>query len=76
MESIIPFQFTDIIGYIASVVVLISFLMKNIRTLRVINSIGCVLFVIYGFLDFSIPVIITNAVIAGINAYHLILAKK
>ncbi len=72
LEIIISFSNTEIIGYLASLAVLISFLMKNIKTLRIINTIGCCLFVIYGvMLSFSIPIIITNASIICINIYYL-----
>ncbi len=75
--EVISFNFTDIIGYIASAVVLISFIMKEIKTLRIINCIGCTLFVAYGvLLDFSLPIIITNVAIVGINIYYLLKANK
>ena len=68
---------TEIIGYIASAIVLISFLMKNIIKLRIINTIGCLIFIVYGvLLNFSIPIIITNSVIVGINVYFLIKMKN
>lgn len=68
---------TEIIGYIASAIVLISFLMKNIVKLRIINTIGCLVFIVYGvLLNFSIPIIITNSVIVGINIYFLMKIKK
>lgn len=63
---------TDFIGYLASFLVLFSFLMKKMRTLRIINTFGCTLFVAYGFLlDFSWPIIITNLAIIIINIYYL-----
>ncbi len=66
------FSYTEIIGYIASFTVLISFLMKNIKTLRIINTIGCSFFVAYGILlNNSIPIIFTNTAIIGINVYYL-----
>lgn len=64
----IPHAPVDLIGYGASLLVLISFLMKDIKKLRTINSIGCLLFVVYGvMLNYSIPIILTNAAILGIN---------
>lgn len=67
----------DIFGYAASLGVLLSFLMKDLKTLRIVNSIGCLLFVIYGFLlHYSYPVIITNVAIIGINAYYLLKSTK
>lgn len=69
----LTFSFTEIIGYSASLGVLISFLMHDIKKLRIINTIGCFLFVFYGILlNFSIPIILTNTVIIVINIYYLI----
>lgn len=67
---------TEYIGYAASLTVLIAFLMKNIQTLRIVNSLGCILFIIYGAMLPSIPVIATNAAIVLINAYYLFLKKN
>lgn len=68
---------TEWFGYAASLAVLISFLMKDIKTLRYVNSLGCLLFVVYGvLLDLSIPIVITNTAILGINFYYLFIKKK
>lgn len=67
---------TEYIGYAASLTVLIAFLMKNIQTLRIVNSLGCILFIIYGAMLPSIPVIATNAAIVLINMYYLFIRKK
>jgi len=67
------FSPAEIIGYIASLFVLVSFLMKDIKKLRLINSVGCMLFVIYGvLLNFSIPIILTNTAILIINTIALL----
>ncbi|MGB3590383.1 MAG: YgjV family protein [Nonlabens sp.] len=66
---------TSIIGYIASAFVLLSFFFKSIRTLRIVNSIGCSFFVAYGILLDSWPVIITNVGILLVNAYYLLIKK-
>lgn len=70
--------FVEWIGYAAMATLLISFMMKQVTKLRVINSIGCALFVWYGFaLDpIAKPIIITNAAIICINLYYLLLSKK
>ncbi|TNJ43604.1 uroporphyrinogen decarboxylase [Tamlana fucoidanivorans] len=53
--------------------VLLSFLMKSVKKLRIVNSLGCLLFVFYGFVlsPVSKPIIITNAAILCINIYYL-----
>lgn len=62
---------TEWIGYLASLFVLLSFLMRNITTLRYVNSVGCLFFVAYGILLDSWPVIITNVAIVFVNVYYL-----
>ncbi len=70
----------EIIGYIASVIVLCSFLMKDVKKLRVVNMLGCLMFVIYGFMmptiRLGLPIIITNLAIMLVNFYYLFFAKK
>ena len=68
----IDISITEWVGYLASIVLMVSFLMKNINTLRIINSMGCFLFVVYGFLlATSWPIIISNSFILGVNAFYL-----
>lgn len=65
------------VGYAAMATVLISFLMKSVNKLRIVNSLGCLLFVFYGILldPLSKPIIITNTAIFCINLYYLLLRK-
>lgn len=71
---------TEYIGYLASFMVLLSFTMKNVRTLRLVNISGCILFIIYGFLmptlRIGLPIIIANAAILLVNIYYLIKTVK
>lgn len=67
---------TEIIGYIGTILVLSSFLMKEMKKLRIGNIIGSSTFIIYGILLQSIPVIITNVFIVLINAYYLFKEHK
>ena len=71
------FTITDFVGYLAMAFLLISFLMKDVKKLRIINSLGCAFFVAYGFLLVtSWPIIITNSAIISINLYYLVLRKN
>ena len=63
--------YIEYIGYLASFLVALSFTLKNIKKLRIVNSFGCLVFVAYGFMIDSIPVIITNSLITLINFYYL-----
>lgn len=61
----------EFVGYAASGLIAIALMMSSIRRLRIINSIGAGLFALYGLLIHAYPVAVLNAVIVGINVYHL-----
>ncbi len=64
--------FVEWIGYIASAIILVSLLMSSIIKLRIINTVGSVIFAVYGIIIGSIPVAVMNFGIVGINIYYLI----
>jgi len=61
----------EIIGYAASIMVALSLTMKDMVKLRVINFIGCTLFVTYGAIIDAWPVVAANGFIACVNIYYL-----
>ena len=66
-------EITNFIGYGASFFVVLSFILKDINKIRIVNLIGCILFVIYGvFSDYLWPIIIPNAILCFIQLYHLV----
>lgn len=70
-NSFLDIQLIEWVGYIASVIVIVSFLMSSMFKLRIINLVGGVLFAIYGFYIGSYPVAVVNVLIALFNIYHL-----
>lgn len=67
----------EMVGYLAMAILVISFIPGNLRWVRIINFVGCVLFVIYGILlGWKYPLIISNGIIALIQCYHLLSKKK
>ena len=66
----------EILGYIATAIVIFSFTIKNLKWLRIVNTLGCFLFTIYGLLILSMPIIITNVAIMIINLYQLLKTLK
>lgn len=67
---------TEYIGYLASFMVLLSFTMKQVKKLRLVNISGCILFIVYGFLmptlRVGLPIIIANAAILAVNLFYLV----
>lgn len=63
--------FIEILGYLASGLVALSFVMKSMRKLRFINIIGSIFFVIYSIAIKAWPVALINTFVVGVNIYHL-----
>ena len=59
----------EIIGWIGTAAVLVSFLMKDMLKLRLMNLSGCLIWVSYAIIKEDYPVLITNAAVAIIHAY-------
>ena len=64
-------DFYEILGYVASLIVLVSLLMSSVKRLRWINLMGSLVFAVYGFLIGAIPVGVMNTGIVMINIYYL-----
>ena len=61
----------EIIGYVGSALVLLSFMMVSVYKLRVINMIGSIVCVIYGVLIHAYPTVVMNVALVCINIYNL-----
>ena len=61
----------EIFGYIGSGLVVVSMLMSSVVRLRVINTIGSVIFMIYALIIKSYPTALMNFCLVAINVYHL-----
>lgn len=62
----------EILGTIASVIVLISFLMKGEKNIRLINIIGAICFVIYGIMINAFSVWFLNGALCIIHIIKLL----
>jgi len=61
----------EVIGYIGSVLVAVSLMMKSLLRLRVINLFGATFFMTYGILLEAYPVAFLNGLIVCIDLYYL-----
>lgn len=66
-----PFSPVELVGYLASALIVLSLVMASVLRLRIINLVGATVFTVYGVLIGSWPVIVTNAAIIVINLYYL-----
>ena len=66
----------ELVGITATLFVLLSFLMKDICTVRIVNIIGAWLFVVYGILIGSISTWLLNGALILIHIYYLRKMRK
>ena len=64
-------NFYEIIGLLGTLFVLLSFLMKDLKKVRIVNIIGAVLFVVYGVLINAYSTWILNGVLIIIHIIFL-----
>jgi len=68
MDAIMSFE---TLGYLASIFVAVSLMMRSLTKLRVINLIGALLFTAYGLIIAAYPVAVVNGFIVLVNLYYL-----
>jgi hypothetical protein len=68
METVLNFE---LLGYLASLFVAISLMMRSLTKLRLINLVGALLFIAYGLVIGAYPVAVMNTFILLVNLYHL-----
>ena len=62
---------TDLAGYIASTMVLLTFMTKDMRLLRVLGILSNVAFITYAVLDSLPPVLVLHLLLLPINVFRL-----
>ena len=67
----------QLIGWLATLMKVISMAVKNPRTLRWFYLAGCCFNIVYGFLlEGGRPVLVCNIILAIENIYHLFIKKN
>ncbi len=62
----------ELIGYLGSALVVVSMLMASVVKLRVVNTIGSVIFMCYALVIGSYPTAVMNFFLIAINIWHLV----
>lgn len=61
----------EVIGYVGSALVAASLTQSRILWLRLLSLTGALVFTVYGVLIESVPIVLTNLILLGINLWHL-----
>lgn len=65
------FDAAELVGYLASILVVVSLAMTSVVRLRMVSLAGSVVFVAYGLLIGAPPIVGTNVAIAALNLWFL-----
>ena len=66
----------EIFGYIGTVLILLSFLIENVFKLRVVNSLGAIVWMVYGLGIMAMPTILVNFCVLVIHTFWFIKHRK
>lgn len=71
----------EILGVVATLFIVVSMSCKTLTKkssiiMRLLNTLGSIIFIIYGLLLPALSTTILNIIVVGINIYHLILLIK
>ncbi|MCW5953816.1 MAG: YgjV family protein, partial [Propionibacteriaceae bacterium] len=61
----------EIIGYVASILIVASLAMTSVLRLRTLSLLGSIAYVVYGVLLSAWPIVVANAVIAALNIWNI-----
>jgi len=64
-------ELLEVVGWIATLIVISSFLINDMLRLRTVNLIGAFCWLIYGILAVSSSIIFLNIVIVGIQSFKI-----
>lgn len=64
-------EYMEIMAYVASIIVLISFIVKDVILLRLLNTIGCMLFIIYSSYHERFPLVFLNFMVIVVNLVYI-----
>ena len=62
----------ELVGYFASILILVSLLMSSAVKLRIVNAVGALVFTVYGLLIHSYPTAFLNGVSVIVDVYYII----
>lgn len=66
----------EVLGYIGSILVIVSMLMSSVTRLRVINIVGCAISAVYATIIQAFPTVVMNVILVLINGYFLLQLRK
>lgn len=64
------------IGWLSTLLTIISFIPKGESKIRFINAIACIVWILYGFLKNEFPIIVVNSVVLTLHIFYFVKKDK
>jgi len=64
------------IGWLSTLLTIISFIPKGESKIRFINAIACIVWILYGFLKKEFPIIVVNSVVLTLHIFYFVKKDK
>ena len=62
----------EILGWLATLATIISFIPKGEDKIRTINGMACIVWIIYGMLTRSNPIVAVNSIVLLLHGYYFL----
>jgi hypothetical protein len=62
----------NLLGYLATLITMVSFLISDMFRLRLCNTFGCILWISYGIIQLDTPIILVNCLIMLIHLWWFV----
>ncbi len=68
--------YKEIIGIIATLFIVVAFSLKGELKIRILDTVGAIIFIVYGSLINSVSVVVLNSLLVIIQLYHIYKLSK
>lgn len=62
----------ELLGWIATLATIISFIPKGEDKIRTINGMACIVWIVYGMLTRSNPIVAVNSIVLLLHGYYFL----
>jgi len=62
----------EVLGWISTLLTIVSFIPKGEKRIRVINGMACMVWIVYGVLTKQNPLIVVNSIVLGLHIKYFL----
>ena len=66
----------EVLGWISTLLTIVSFIPKGEQKIRLINGIACIVWIVYGISLKQNPLIVVNSIVLGLHVKYFVANRK